>query len=73
MDVLRPFLFCLYPLNNFVLSDVKSHTIRVFSPEGNLLHSIGRVGHQNRRLVCVSEIFIRVNFKNTQLFTDTQL
>ena len=68
MDVLRPLFFCLDPLNNFVLSDRRSHSIRVFSPEGNLLHTIGREGHQpgmfyrprgvaitpNGRLVCVS-------------------
>ena len=68
MDVLDPSLFCLDPLNNFVLSDCYSHSIRVFSPEGNLLHTIGRKGHEqgmfynprgvavtpNGRLVCVS-------------------
>ena len=69
MDVLEsPWFFCLDALNNFVLSDVKSHSIRVFSPEGNLLHTIGREGDQqgmfyqptgvavtpNGRLVCVS-------------------
>ena len=68
MDVLRSGFFCLDPLNNFVLSDYKSHSIRVFSPEGNLLHTIGREGYQqgmfyiprgvavtpNGRLVCVS-------------------
>ena len=68
MDVLRPFFFCSDPLNNFVLSDLDSHSIRVFSPEGNLLHTIGRKGHRqgmfsepagvavtpNGRLVCVS-------------------
>ena len=68
MDVLGPFFFCLDSLNNFVLSDFRSHSIRVFSPEGNLLHTIGREGHQpgmfsyptgvaitpNGRLVCVS-------------------
>ena len=68
MDVLRSGFFCLDSLNNFVLSDYKSHSIRVFSPEGNLLHTIGREGHQqgmfyiprgvavtpNGRLVCVS-------------------
>ena len=68
MDVLLPYFFCLDPLNNFVLSDYDSHSIRVFSPEGNLLHTIGRKGHQqgmfyrptgvavtpNGRLVCVS-------------------
>ena len=69
MDVISPWFFCLDPLNNFVISDFGSHSIRVFSPEGNLLHTIGREGHQpgmfyhphgiavtpNRRLVCVSE------------------
>ena len=69
MDVLNPYFFCLDALNNFVLSDLKSHSIRVFSPEGNLLHTIGREGHRqgmfyhpkgvavtpNGRLVCVSE------------------
>ena len=69
LDVLLPYFFCLDPLNNFVLSDLKSHSIRVFSPEGNLLHTIGREGHQqgmfyrpqgvditpNGRMVCVSD------------------
>ena len=69
MDVSGPWFFCLDPLNNFVISDQDSHSIRVFSPEGNLLHTIGREGHQagmfyepqgvvitpNGRLVCVSE------------------
>ena len=68
MDVLLPYFFCLDSLNYFVLSDYKSHSIRVFSPEGNLLHTIGREEHQqgmfyrpagvaitpNGRLVCVS-------------------
>ena len=69
MDVLWPEFFCLDSLNNFVLSDIKSHSIRVFSTEGNLLHTIGREGHQqgmlyrprgvaitpNGRIVCVSQ------------------
>ena len=68
MDVLNPYFFCLDAFNNFVLSDKGSHSIRVFSPEGNLIHTIGRKGHQpgmffqptgvaitpNGRLVCVS-------------------
>ena len=68
MDVLDPGFFCLDPLNNIVLSDCNSHSIHVFSPEGNLLHTIGREGHQqgmsyqpqgvaitpNGKLVCVS-------------------
>ena len=70
MDVLDPnSFFCLDPLNNFVITYFMSHSIRVFSPEGNLLHTIGGAGDQpgmfyfpsgvavtpNRRLVCVSE------------------
>ena len=68
MDLLRTFFFCVDHLNNFVMSDYSSHSIRVFSPEGNLLHTIGKEGHQpgmlfcpdgvavtpNRRLACVS-------------------
>ena len=68
MDVSRPLFFCLDALNNFVISNFDSHSIRVFSPEGNLLHTIGRKGHEqgmfnrpqgvavtpNGRLVCVS-------------------
>ena len=68
MDVLRPLFFCLDSLNNFVLSDCDSHSIRVFSSGGNLLHTIGREGNEqgmfylptgvavtpNARLVCVS-------------------
>ena len=46
MDVSEPWFFCFDPLNNFVISDYGSHSIRVFSPEGNLLHTIGREGHQ---------------------------
>ena len=69
MDVIGSNFFCFDSLNNFVLSDYWSHSIRVFSPEGNLLHTIGREGHQpgmfyypegvaitpNGRLVCVSD------------------
>ena len=68
MDLIRPFCFCLDHLNNFIISDFLSHSIRVFSPEGNLLHTIGSERHQpgmlyhplgvavtpNKRLVCVS-------------------
>ena len=66
MNVLRPWFFCLDPLNIFVLSDRMSGSFLVLSPEGNLLHTIGREVHQfsnptgvaitpNGRLVCVSD------------------
>ena len=68
MNVSAPLFFCFDRLNNFVMSDQESHSIRVFSPEGNLLHKIGKEGHDkgsffrpqgiaiasNGKLVCVS-------------------
>ena len=68
MNVSFPLFFCLDPDNNLVISDIDTHSIRVFSSEGNFLHNIGREGHQrgmfyepqgvaitpNGRLVCVS-------------------
>ena len=68
MDVLKPWFFCLDANSNFVISDEGTYSIRVFSPAGDLLHSIGREGHQqgmfykphgiaidaNGRLVCMS-------------------
>ena len=63
--------FCLDPLANFVLDDNESNSIRVFSREDNLLHTIGRHGYgyesgmfyiprgvaitPNGRLTCVSQ------------------
>ena len=61
MDVLYPSFFCLDPLNNFVLSDYNSHSIRVFSPEGNLLHTIGREGHQQRMFYCLEGVAVTPN------------
>ena len=69
MDVSYSFSFCLDHLHNFLISYYWTNSIRVFSPEGNLLHTIGRKGHQpgmfsyptgvaitpNGRLVCVTE------------------
>ena len=62
-----PFFFCLDGHNNIVISDCFAHNIRVFSPEGDLLHTIGQQGHQagmfiypkgiainNNKLICLS-------------------
>ncbi|KAI6646794.1 hypothetical protein LOD99_9193 [Oopsacas minuta] len=61
MDVLCAVFFCLDPLNNFVISDYRSHSIRVFSPEGNLLHTIGTEGHQQGMLYVPQGIAITPN------------
>ena len=79
MGVSSPQFFCLDQLNNFILSDFYSHSIRVFSPEGNLQHTIGREEHQqgmfyrprgvavspNGKLVCV---FLNQNYGLQILF-----
>ena len=68
MQVKGGFFFCLDTRNNFVISDFNGDNAKVFSPEGDLLHTIG--GHRrktrlfysptgitinNNKLVCVSE------------------
>ena len=61
--------FCLDELNNIVISDCLAHDIKIFSPAGDLLHTIGQKGHEagmfnapygisilNRtKVVCISE------------------
>ena len=68
MDVGSTYCFCLDSLYSFAIGDILSHSIRVFSPECNITHKIGREGHQTRmfydptgvaitlngRLICVS-------------------
>ena len=49
-----PQFFCLDPLDNFVISSIRSHLIRVFSSEGNFLHTIGREGHYQPRGVAIT-------------------
>ena len=63
-DAEFPFFFFLDPLKNFVLGDADSHTIRVFSP-GNLLHTIGREGHQPRMFFFSAGIAITCMFYTT--------
>ena len=49
MDLSGPLFFCLDPLNNFLLSDYRSYSICIFSPEGNLLHTIRSDEHARGR------------------------
>ncbi|KAI6647946.1 hypothetical protein LOD99_8406 [Oopsacas minuta] len=79
MEVIRPFFFCLDENNNFVISDWSAHSIKVFSPEGDLLHTIGQIGQKtgmlyhpsgitihNTKLICISS---NKNF-GLQIFSD---
>ena len=61
MDVSYPNFFCLDPLNNFMISYYGSHSMCVFSPEGNLLHTIGREGHQPGMLYCPIGVAVTPN------------
>ncbi|KAI6649088.1 hypothetical protein LOD99_6809 [Oopsacas minuta] len=71
--------FCLDGHNNIVISDWSAHQIKVFSPEGDLLHKIGQGGHRprmlylpcgitihNSKLICISS---NENF-GLQIFSD---
>ena len=54
MQVKGPYFFCLDGQNNIVISDWSARNIKVFSPEGDLLHTIGQEGEE-------AEMFIRPN------------
>ena len=46
MQIQEAYFFCLDNGNNIIISDWYAHCIKVFSPAGDLLHTIGRQGHQ---------------------------
>ena len=67
MQVKRPYFFCLDGQNNIVISNYLGHNIKVFSPAGDLLHTIGQEEHEagmfsyptgiavnNNKLICLS-------------------
>ena len=69
-QVNTPYFFCLDGHSNIVISDCFAHNIKVFSPEGDLLHTIGQEGVQagmlyyptgiaiiNNKLICLSHNF----------------
>ena len=41
-DVVCPWFFCLDTHSNFVISDMTTHNVKVFSPDGTLLHTVGQ-------------------------------
>ena len=79
MQVNWAHFLCLDTDSNIIISDCFGHQIKVFSPEGSLMHSIGQYGDQagelnlptsvvilnNTKLVCVSD---NVNF-GLQIFS----
>ncbi|KAI6649080.1 PEP-CTERM domain protein [Oopsacas minuta] len=61
MQVEEAYFFCLDGYNNIVISDYYADKIKVFSPEGELLHTIGHTKPNglsiinNSKLVCTSD------------------
>ena len=58
MQVKRPYFFCLDAGYNIVISDSSADAIKVFSLEGDLLHTVGEQGHQPGMLSSPSGIAI---------------
>ncbi|KAI6654156.1 hypothetical protein LOD99_3001 [Oopsacas minuta] len=46
MQIKMACFFCLDGHNNLLISDLWTDNIKVYSPEGDLLHTIGQQGHQ---------------------------
>ena len=69
LQVGQAFCFCLDVNNNILISDMMSHSIKVFNQNGKLIHTIGQQGdekgmfqkprglclNKNNNLVCVSQ------------------
>ena len=67
MQVEGAYFFCLDGQNNIIISDWSAYNIKVFSPAGDLLHTIGQEGREagkfyyptgiavnNNKLICLS-------------------
>ncbi|KAI6658093.1 hypothetical protein LOD99_15806 [Oopsacas minuta] len=55
MQVGRAYFFCLDGHNNIIISDCLTNNIKVFSPEGDLLHKIGQRGHKAGMFVTTNQ------------------
>ena len=55
-----PHFFCLDPAGNILISDYDRHRIKILSPSGQLMHTIGKKGHGRGELylpfgICLSQ------------------
>ena len=55
-----PQFFCLDPTGKILISDYNRHSIKILSPSGQLIHEIGKEGHERGELyhpfgICLSE------------------
>ena len=52
MQIAQSYIFCLDTKKNLIISDFYADQIRIFSNEGDLLHTIGERGHQVGMFYC---------------------
>ena len=58
--VYLPDFFCLDPAGNILITDFIRHNIKILSPFGQLMHTIGKEGHGRGELyrpcgICLSQ------------------
>ena len=58
--VYSPQFFCLDPAGNILITDYYRHNIKILSPSGQLMHTIGKEGHRRGELsypygICLSQ------------------
>ena len=58
--VYGPFFFFLDPVGNILISDYYRHSIKILSPSGQLIHTIGKGGHERGEMsyplgICLSQ------------------
>ena len=58
--VYSPQFFCLDPAGNILVTDYYRHNIKILSPSGQLMHTIGKEGHRRGELyypfgICLSQ------------------
>ena len=58
--VYNPWFFCLDPAGNILITDCFRHNIKILSPSGQLMHTIGKEGHGRGELyyphgICLSQ------------------
>ena len=52
----NPDFFCLDPARNILIADFYRGNIKILSPSGQLMHTIGKDGHERGELYCPNGI-----------------
>ena len=73
--VYDPSFFCLDTVGNILITDYYRHSIKILSPSGQLIHTIGKEGHGRGELyrpfgICVTQsgtIFVVSKYRNSCL------